>query len=1063
MRIKTLEIHGFKSFGDRVALQFGDGITGIVGPNGCGKSNIVDAVRWCMGEMSAKHLRGRDMQDVIFAGNETRGPMGMAEVTLTLHNDGNAPPQYAAYSEISVTRRLHRDGSSEYLVNKVPARLRDITDLFLGTGVGTRAYSIIEQGRIGFIVSSRPEDRRTLIEEVAGITRFKARKKAAERRMEATEQNLLRVNDIVSELDRQLVSLRRQAKKAARYKKLKAEQRDLELHAASIELLRLRAVEQVQRTERRRLEEKVELANATVATEEAGLEGDRLDLADEERRLQDVQQESAEIDNTLTALERDLEHWRRQLDEATQRAQHMAADVQNAKERKAVVRTERRDLEQHARELEQAMHGEEERFERLGADVSRLQSAIADTDQAIEDLRRDAIEHVHGAAQHRTLAQNLDRQRTDVHARLGRAIGERDDLKRRKNDADERAASIEVRRADVEHQLELWHERLGGYREQLERVTADEHRSDARVLGLKNEITERRSRLESLQEIARRFEGYSDGVRTLLGAEEDTDGDAVAATSKPPDLGIQALVTDVIEAAPEYERAIESALGEKLQYLIVESQKVGMHAVEFLKQRAGGRSGFIPLKPRARAASGRPDQRPGVVGGALDCVTVKPDYQAVAEYLLGDVVVVDELSTALDVWARNGHTSTFGMMVTMDGDLLDPAGVLAGGSNEGTGLLGKRREMRELEDVLHALESRLSLAQGEHEQLVQARLQLEVNIQQLEKDVQTSQIDRVELGKDFEAATAEGRQLGERIEVLDYEVEQHREELVGIDREEGCAKAAAAASESEQKDLEERIEERQASRRRHASVLDERNSELTNLKVAAAARDQKLQASRAATEKLALTEAELKQRVERGVGSINEDTSLVSELKGKIAEADEAARNAAASAQVRRDALSKARGEYEAKRAGMSELERGLRERRKELEFAKEAQVQVNLDLQRLEMDRQRLLEQIAERHDIDLQKVVGDYHMRGMPGPEAGERQEQLDRALKTIGPINLTAIEECDEIETRHGFLAHQRDDLQAALESLRRAIQRINRTSREQFKQAFESVNDMFQKVF
>src|SRR5688572_24508339 len=270
MRIKSLHISGFKSFADPGHLSFGDGITGVVGPNGCGKSNIIDAIRWVMGEMSAKHLRGKAMQDVIFAGSATRGPSGMAEVTLTFHNDGNVPPQYAAYEEIAVARRLYRDGTSEYAINKIPCRLRDITDLFLGTGVGTRAYSIIEQGRIGFIVSARPEDRRSLIEEVAGITKFKARKKAAERRLEATEQNLQRVNDIVAELERQLASLRRQAKKAERYKVVRAELRELDLHSAALEYLHAEALERQGASELTRLEARLadeETARAAVETQ----------------------------------------------------------------------------------------------------------------------------------------------------------------------------------------------------------------------------------------------------------------------------------------------------------------------------------------------------------------------------------------------------------------------------------------------------------------------------------------------------------------------------------------------------------------------------------------------------------------------------------------------------------------------------------------------------------------------------------------------------------------------------------------------------------------------------
>src|SRR4051812_29367503 len=233
MKIKRLEVIGFKSFCDRSVVHFNEPITAVVGPNGCGKSNIVDAIRWCMGEQSAKHLRGKAMDDVIFAGSDSRGPLGMCEVTLVFENDGRVPLEYLAYSEIAVTRKLYRDGTSEYYLNKTPCRLRDVTEFFLGTGVGAKAYSIIEQGRVGMIVSSKPEDRRFLIEEAAGITKYKLKKKAAEKKMDATRQNLLRVSDVVAEIEKQLGSLRRQAQKAERYRQYKAELKDIELWGAS--------------------------------------------------------------------------------------------------------------------------------------------------------------------------------------------------------------------------------------------------------------------------------------------------------------------------------------------------------------------------------------------------------------------------------------------------------------------------------------------------------------------------------------------------------------------------------------------------------------------------------------------------------------------------------------------------------------------------------------------------------------------------------------------------------------------------------------------------------------
>ena len=328
MRIKRLEIHGFKSFADPARIHFGKGITGVVGPNGCGKSNIIDAIRWCMGEMSAKHLRGRAMQDVIFAGSDSRGPLGMAEVTLTFDTEGgDVPPQYAAYSEISITRRLHRDGTSEYLINNIQMRLRDITDLFLGTGVGTRAYSIIEQGRIGFIVNSRPEDRRGLIEEVAGITKFKQRKKTAERRMAATSQNLQRVRDIIAELERQLASLERQVKKAERYKRLKAEIRELDLLTAAHQLFEL---EEQKKSTLELVEQQTQRSGDVqrdIASMEANLEASKLALLEREEEIQVHQRRSNEADVQVVALQRDLDSWAAQRTQLMERMEEASLEI----------------------------------------------------------------------------------------------------------------------------------------------------------------------------------------------------------------------------------------------------------------------------------------------------------------------------------------------------------------------------------------------------------------------------------------------------------------------------------------------------------------------------------------------------------------------------------------------------------------------------------------------------------------------------------------------------------------------------------------------------------------
>src|SRR5437763_14014167 len=289
MKIRRLEISGFKSFADRVVFSFDDGITGVVGPNGCGKSNVVDAVRWAMGEQSAKHLRGRAMEDVIFSGSESRPATGMAEVSLTFQNDGRlVPPQYAGFGEITVTRRLFRNGDSDYEINKTACRLLDITELFLGTGVGTRAYSIIEQGRIGLIVSAKPEDRRSIIEEAAGVTKYKARRKQAERKLEATEQNLLRLSDIVGEVRTRLGSLERAARKAEKFRELRGELRELELLSACCNWLGLKGQEEKGGRELQETADGEKVVHAQVARLEAGLSAERLQLLEDEKKVQEL-------------------------------------------------------------------------------------------------------------------------------------------------------------------------------------------------------------------------------------------------------------------------------------------------------------------------------------------------------------------------------------------------------------------------------------------------------------------------------------------------------------------------------------------------------------------------------------------------------------------------------------------------------------------------------------------------------------------------------------------------------------------------------------------------------
>lgn len=1064
MRIKRLEIVGFKSFADRARLNFGAGITGVVGPNGCGKSNVVDAIRWCMGEMSAKHLRGRAMQDVIFAGADNRGPMGMAEVTLTFDNDGNVPPTYASYTEIAVTRRLHRDGTSEYFINKVPVRLRDITDLFLGTGVGTRAYSIIEQGRIGFVVNSRPEERRTLIEEVAGITKFKVRKKAAEKRMEATEQNLARVNDIVTELERQLGTLRRQAKKAERYKELRAELRDVDLHIASMEYLRVNITEQHTKSMLHTLDRQISDASYGLVSDESTLEAERIRLLEEEKRLQREQALSSELDARLAGLDRDLEHWRRQLTDTRQLVELAGQEIEETTYRLSQVSDERTSTQQQTGELEKQVVDDRAAIERMQHAMQDLHGRLAAVDEELEILRKSALEHVQGAAKQRTHAANLERQRFDLRARLHLVTHEQDDLLPKQAAAQVRCTDLEQRRKQSAQELENAKHRQALLREEFETLTRQVKESATQLARAKDALSDKRSRLTSLEEIARRLEGYSDGVRTLRGAAvKKTGKDAKGAVAdQTPVPGLHALVTEVLQVPSQFERAIEGALGEKLQYFIVQSPESGALAVEHLKKVAGGRGGFMAKGLRAGKSAFKavmPEQA-GVIGRAAELVSAPDEHRAIVDYLLGSTLLVSDLATAIELWTHHQDAWTY---VTLAGEVLDAAGVLTGGSANGAGLLASQREIRELHDTVEQLNANHVQAQTLHTQYEERRAVIDDELRQVSAQLHSAEVVRVSLEKDADAAALDVKRLGERLEVVKRDSVQISEKLASIDEEEAAALRAAEKAEAGKQDTEWKLAELQERRQIEAGYLNGKNDEITAVKVRLAARDEQLSSVRAHLKRLDSSEAELNLRLNKARGTIETGRETVVDLQERLRKGETLAKQTATEAQSRREALVQARGQYETELENIAQRERSLKELRRGNETLQESAVRLKMDMQRLTLERQRLLDSVLERHDLDLRTIIGDYHARALPGGDDFERRNELEKSIRNMGPINLTAIEECAEVEGRFTFLSRQRDDLQEALDALKRAIVRINKASRERFQEAFDAVNQMFQKVY
>ena len=587
MRLKSLEILGFKSFAQKTLIELNPGITAVVGPNGCGKSNIVDALRWAMGEQSARHLRGQQMEDVIFAGSDTLAPTGMAEVSITFDNeDGRSPADYANLSEIMVTRRLFRSGESEYFINKIPSRLKDVVELFLGSGVGSKAYSIIEQGRVDEIVNAKPEDRRILIEEAAGTSRYKSRKLVAERKLERTQQNLLRVTDIVREIERQIRTMELQARKAERYRALRTELREKDLALAALQKAELNDVIADAEGQLEAIDNSLVECSTALRLREAESESARLAMMEADKEIAAEQENLYQHRVQVQATEQRIDFSRKDLAQLQVSEQEAQASLIQLEEKLAQVAEEIASLnsaresfvqlslfeQSFLREKEEELEARQAESRKLQAELDREKEALIELANQISNLRNEATAK--------------ERRRGDLDCELARSVDEHSRA----------AASLEIseaKRADLHDALDSCVEQTGEHNLMLSQLSAvltsleqarDEQ--ERKINGLKERIQEHRSRLSSLEDLQRNYEGYQEGVRAIMLKKQQE------ATPN----GIYGLVADVIEAPESYEKALTAVLGDRLQYVIVKGHEDGVEAIDYLKREASGRGSFIPLE-----------------------------------------------------------------------------------------------------------------------------------------------------------------------------------------------------------------------------------------------------------------------------------------------------------------------------------------------------------------------------------------------------------------------------------------------------------------------------------
>jgi chromosome segregation protein len=1050
MKIKRLEIVGFKSFVDRTVLHFDHDVLGIVGPNGCGKSNIVDAIRWCMGEQSARHLRGRSMEDVIFNGSESRAPHDFAEVTLTFENDApeELPLEYKEYAEIAVTRRLYRTGESEYLINKTQVRLRDVTDLFLGTGAGTKAYSIVEQGKIGLIVSAKPEDRRLLIEEAAGITKFKSRKKQAEKKMELTQQNLLRVGDIVAEIERNLASLKRQAAKAERYVAYRNELEDLLLHEASHRYLELAGWIKLEGGEVERLGESSEQVRGDLAAREAELEVVRFDVHAAEQTLDAAQNASFAAENAVRAEEAAIERAKDRIASLAAREQQAEGERHEMVASAERLRTEREVVAGEVASLQEDEAGQLQRTTEQESLLGDRVAAHAAADGRVGEVRKTIAASQAEIAAASAKLGGFERRQADMVARREKLAGEGDSL---------RASSVELTARAAQLAVSIEDARAGRVTTAAEKVRLEERLTELKALiqsqekvldEAKSELSRKRSRCGALEEMRARLEGVGVGTKAIV---------------ETRDACVAGLVADRVEAPAELTQALAGLLGARLQDVVVRDVERGVALLEELAQKRKGRATIVPMHAAFVSGAAAPLPRDeAIVTRLADALSCAEEDQALVRSLVGDAVVVRDLAAALRLRAGGLGAA----LVTLQGAVLHADGRIEGGAGDqvAAGMLDGMREARELAKEIERLDAavshRFQALQATRAEIVQTGTALEQARHQAhaselalvtgEKDLQKTEGQLEGVSRRLAAITAEEEELARVLEEAGAEREQVAETLE-------MAKARLESAEAEARDAEMALAE---ARER----LEAQRQAVTACKVSIASVREKLAAARGTEARLARSVEELEERSRRLEEELASNAQASAETAAQVLQHEEELRTALDRARDAQDELGRARGAFESLRGVLLEREGALKDLRAQVDALREELQQHELAFREKQLAMEHLLGGIADKfRGLHLPRVVGDYHMRPPPDEDLRLRVEELTKLIERMGSVNLDAMREHADAEQRFTFYTTQKADLEKALADLTRAIQQMNRESRRLFQETFEAVNARFKEVF
>ena len=1049
MYLKSIEIHGFKSFANKITFQFHNGITGIVGPNGSGKSNVADAVRWVLGEQRIKQLRGASMQDVIFSGTEARKPLGYAYVAITLDN---ADHQLAiAYDEVTVARRIYRSGESEYLLNGTPCRLKDVNELFYDTGIGKEGYSIIGQGQIDKILSGKPEERRELFDEAAGIVKFKRRKDAAQKKLEDEKQNLLRVNDILSELEKQVGPLEKQSEVAKVYLKKKEELKTLDVNMFLLENNRMK-------TQLEGVEEKYHIASD--------------DLAATTEKHERIKEEFEQIQGEIEALEEHIENTRVTLTDTSVMRGKLEGEINVLREQINSAKGNEGHLKNRLSTVQKEIDEKNQAKEEILNDKKVIDEQVAEIEKSRDEAHRlllDVQEKIEALNNHIEEGKNTIIEALNSRATIKSKIGRYDTmteqitirraeltsrLLRIKSDEAEQEAVIKKLQEEFEQiNTEIINlndaqtvidEKLGLMRDDL--ASKDQKLRDTQVA-----YHQEKSKLEALANLTERYEGYGGSVKRVM-------------ECKDKEKGIIGVVADIIKVDKKYETAIETALGGNIQNIVTDDEETAKRMITFLKQNKAGRATFLPLTSITKPQEFKNPEalkEKGVIGMADTLVKLDKKYTNVAKAMLGRIVVVDTIDNAVKIARKFDYGIR---MVTLEGELLVPGGAISGGAfKNNSNLLGRRREMEELENkvktYLKDIDTLLQEIEDTKAQRNKLRLELEENKAELQRKFiaqNTARLNVIKAEERKEEAVEGSTELKSEEREIEAQIQEIKVNKENIKKELEESEALEKAVEQQIKDFQAELEgkrEEESAQTAHVSEWD------------------------VEVEKMLQQQGFHQQNVDRIDGEIARFTAELAEIQEGLLLSTEDIKTKEENIVAIEQTIAAShtsQGDAESKLSEAVKKKEELSAKQKNFFTDREALAEqiagLDKEVYRLNIQKEKMQESLAaqinymwDEYEITLSDAA---NMRDEEMTDLASMKKQvsaLREQIKKLGDVNVNAIEDYKNLMERYEFLKTQHDDLVEAEKTLTGIIEELDTAMRKQFHEKFAEISREFDKVF